>query len=210
MGEDRSTWHLGYEAIYDYLERSLGGQARLEAERHIQNCAECAHRLRETQVLFAQIAKVAVPPLHTDLAPRVVASLRAARKSAGRWRWVLAGQAAAATAALAALGVYLQRWIEQALVDPSFLAVRHAGAQLLADVSGWLVPFLDFVPSFPTRLAPLRLPMPHFRAPVSGWAALAGTALLLGLVGNALLLRAPGGAVPTRADPGNGSTPPGR
>jgi hypothetical protein len=205
-----STWHLGDEAIYDYMERSLGGQARIEAERHVQSCPECARRLLEAQALFAQIASVTAPRLATDLAPGVVASLRTARKTSVRWRWVLAGQAAAATAALAALGVNLHRWLDQALRDPAFLAVRQAGAQLLADVSGWLAPFLDLVPSSPMRMAPLRLSLPHLQGPVSAWAALAGTALLLGLLGNALLLRSPGGVVPTMADRGNGAPAPGR
>jgi len=210
MHDHPSTWHLGDEAIYDYLDRSLGGQARIEVERHVQSCPECALRLREAQALFAQIASVAAPRLVTDLAPGVVASLQAARKASVRWRWVLAGQVAAATAALAALGVHLQRWVEQVLHDPAFAAVRQAGALLLADVSGWLAPFLDLVPSSPMRIAPLRLSLPHLQGPVSGWAALAGTALLLGVLGNALLLRSPGGVVPTKADRGNGAAAPGR
>ena len=210
MHDHPSTWHLGDEAIYDYLDRSLGGQARIEAERHVQSCPECALRLREAQALFAQIASMPAPRLATDLAPGVVASLQAARKASVRWRWVLAGQAAAAIAALAALGVYLQRWVEQVLHDPAFVAVRQAGALLLADVSGWLAPFLDLVPSSPMRMAPLRLSLPHLQGPVSGWAALAGTALLLGVLGNALLLRSPGGVVPTMADRGNGAAAPGR
>ncbi len=210
MLDHRSTWHLGDEAIYDYLDRSLGGQARIEAERHVQSCPECALRLREAQALFAQIASMTAPRLATDLAPGVVASLQAARKASVRWRWVLAGQAAAAIAALAALGAYLQRWVDPVLHDPAFVAVRQAGALLLADVSGWLAPFLDLVPSSPMRMAPLRLSLPHLQGPVSGWAALAGTALLLGLLGNALLLRSPRGVVPTMTDRGNGAAAPGR
>jgi hypothetical protein len=205
MDDDRSSWHLGDEAIYDYLERSLSDQAMVEAHRHQEACLECARRLRDARLLFDQIADLAAPPLDTDLAPKVVASLKAARSSAVRWRWVLAGQAATATIALAALGIHLERWIGQATRDPAFRAIRQAGAQLLVDVSGWLAPFLDFVPSSALRLAPLRLSLPHLQAPPSAWAALVGTALLLGVLGNTLLLRSPRGAVPTVTDHGNGT-----
>ena len=210
MGDHRSTWHLGNEAVYDYLERSLSGAAMIEAQRHLQGCPECDRRLREARALFAQIADLAAPPLEADLAPKVVASLKTARRSAVRWRWVLGGQAGAATVALAALGGYLQQSMERALHDPAFLAIRQTGAQLLVEVSGWLAPFLDFVPAFPMRLVPLRLPLPHLQGPASGWAALAATALLLGLLGNVLLLRSPGGAIPTMAERRTGTATSGR
>ena len=203
MTDHRSPWHIGDEAIYDRLDRSLSAQAMADIDRHVQGCPECARRMREARALFRRLADLSAPPLEADLAPRVIHSLLAARGSAVRWRWVLAGQAAAAAVALAALSAHLESWIMQALRDPAFMAVRQAGTQFLAESSAWLAPFLDLVPSLPTRLAPIRLPLPHLEGPEYGWAALAGSALLLGLLGNLLLLRAPGGAVRSVAEHGN-------
>lgn len=210
MIEHRSTWHLGQEAIYDYLDRSLDAQAMAEAQRHVQGCPECAARMREARVLFGRLLDLETPSLQVDLAPKVIASLVAARRSAVRWRWVLAGQAIAAIVALAALGPHLEDWIGRALHDPTFLAARQAGSHLLADFSVWLAPFLDLIPSLPTRLAPMRLPLPHLEGPAVGWGMLAGSAVLLGLLGNALLLRAPRGAVSPLAEPGNRAAGEGR
>jgi hypothetical protein len=202
MTDPRSTWHIGHQAIYEFLDRSLGAQAMGEVERHVQGCPECALRLREARALFGRLADPEMPSLKADLAPRVISSLLAARRSALRWRWVLAGQAIAAVIALGALGVRLEGWILRALHDPALLAVQRAGSQVLAEFSTWLAPFLDLIPSLPVRLAPMRLSLPHLEGPAAGWGVLAGSALLLGLLGNALLLRDPGGAVSSLAEHG--------
>lgn len=210
MNDQQSTWHIGHEAIYDYLDRTLGAQAMAEIDRHVQHCAQCARAMQEARVLFEGLPTLGTPPLQADLAPRVITSLLAARRSAVRWRWVLAGQAAAAVVGLAALGVRLEEWLVQALHDPVLVAVRQAGPRFLAELSAWLAPFLALIPSLHTRLAPLRLPLPHLDGPAAGWAVLAGSALLLGVLGNSLLLRPPGGAVPSVAGHANGPAGDGR
>jgi hypothetical protein len=197
MIDHRSTWHIGHEALYDYLDRSLDARAMADVERHVRGCPECATRLHEARALFGRLAEMETPSLQADLAPQVISSLMAARRSTVRWRWVLAGQTIAAVSALAVLGAHLEDWIMQALRDPALQAVRQSGTQLLAEVSVWITPFLDLIPSLPTRLAPMRLPLPQLDGPAAGWGLLAGSAVLLGLMGNALLLRAPRGAVPS-------------
>jgi hypothetical protein len=170
----------------------------------------CARNAREARTLFEGLPNLETPPLQVDLTPRVITSLLAARRTAVRWRWVLAGQAAAAVVGLAALGVRLEEWLVRALQDPALAAIRQAGPRFLAELSGWLAPFLDFVPSLPTRLAPLRLPLPQLDGPAAGWGVLAVSALLLGVLGNALLLRHSEGAVPSVAGHGNGRSGDGR
>ncbi len=199
MIDHRSTWHIGQEAIYDYLDRSLGDPAMAEVQRHMQSCPECAVRLREARVLFGQLSDLDTPSLQADLAPKVIASLLAARSNSVRWGWVLAGQAVAAIVALAALGVHLEGWIMGALRDPMLQAVRQTGSQLLAEFSVWLAPFVDLIPTLPTRLGPLRLSLAHLEGPALWWGVLAGSALLLGVLGNAWLLRIPSGAVSSNA-----------
>ena len=205
MNDQQSTWHIGHGAIYEYLDRTLGAQAMAEIDRHVQRCAQCARAMREARALFEGLPTLDTPPLQTDLSPRVMSSLLAARKSAVRWRWVLAGQAAAAVVGLAALGVHLEGWLTQALGDPALGAVRQMGTRFLAELATWLAPFLDLIPSLPTRLGPIRLPLPHLDGPAAVWGVLAGSALLLGVLGNALLLRSPGGAIPSVAGHGNGN-----
>ncbi len=195
MVDHRSTWHIGHEALYDYLDRSLNAQAMAEVERHVQSCTDCARRLAEARALFGRLADFETPSLQADLAPQVISSLMAARRGAVRWRWVLAGQAIAAAVALATLGDHLESWILRALRDPALQVVRQTGSELLAELSVWLAPFVDLIPSLPTRLSPIRLSLPHLDGPAFGWGVLAGSALLLGVLGNAFLLRIPSDAV---------------
>jgi len=210
MHDQQTTWHIGHQAIYDYLDHSLAAQAVAEIDRHVERCAPCARAMREARTLFEGLPNLETPPLQVDLTPRVITSLLAARRSAVRWRWVLAGQAAAAVVGLAALGVRLEEWLVRLLQDPALAAIRQAGSRFLAELSGWLAPFLDLVPTLPTRLAPMHLPLPHLDGPAAGWSVLAGIALLLGVLGNALLLRPPDGAVPSVAGHGNGRSGDGR
>jgi anti-sigma factor RsiW len=197
MIDHRSTWHIGHEALYDYLDRSLDAQATAEVELHVRGCPECATRLREARALFGRLADLETPALQVDLAPQVLLSLVTARRSAVRWRWVLAGQAIVAVCTLVVLGAHVEDWIMQALRDPALQAVRQSGIQLLAEFSVWITPILDLIPSLPTRLAPMRLPLPQLDGPAAGWGLLACSAVVLGLMGNALLLRAPRVAVPS-------------
>jgi Putative zinc-finger len=186
---DREHWHLSEEAVYDFVDGALGPAAIAEAERHLRSCPACARLLRRAESLFARLETTDLPRLDRDLAPSVIARLHAARASSVGWRWVLAAEAAAAVVAFAALSARLERWAEALLVHPAFVAMRQDGVRLVAEASAWLAPFLDFIPSYPSRLASMRLAIPHLEGPVQGWVGLAAVALLLGLVGNALLLR---------------------
>jgi anti-sigma factor RsiW len=197
MIDHRSSWHIGHEALYDYLDRSLDAQATAELERHVRGCPECDTRLREARALFGRLADLETPSLQADLAPHVISSLMAVRRSAVRWRWVLAGQAIAAVSTLVLLSAHLEDWIMQALRDPALQAVRQSGIQLLAEFSVWITPILDLMPSLPARLAPMRLPLPQLDGPAAGWGLLACSSVVLGLMGNALLLRAPRVAIPS-------------
>jgi len=210
MNDQQSTWHIGPEAVYDYFDHKLAAQAMTEIDRHVQRCAMCARAMQEARTLFEGLPNLETPPLQVDLTPRVITGLLAARRNAVRWRWVLAGQAAAAVVGFAALGVRLEEWLVRALQDPALVAIRQAGPRFLAELSGWLAPFLDLIPTLPTRLAPMRLHWPQLEGPAAGWGVLAGSALLLGVLGNALLLRPPDGAVAPVAGHGNGRSGDGR
>ena len=192
---DRRQWHLSEEAVYDFVDHRLSPVATAEAERHMQSCPECARLLRRAKLLFARLEAAAPPRLDRDLAPGVVASLQAARASSLRWRWILAAEAVAASAAFAALSFHLERWVDALLSHPAYLALRQHGLRLVAELAAWLAPFLNFIPSYPSRLASIRITLPHLDGPVQGWVGLAVAALALGLVGNALLLRASNGVV---------------
>jgi len=192
---DRAQWHLSEEAVYDFVDGGLGPVARTEAERHLRSCPECARLLRRAELLFARLETAEPPRLDRDLAPGVVANLQAARTSSMRWRWALAAEAAAAVVAFAALSFRLHSWIDALLVHPGFLTLRDNGLRLVAEASAWLAPFVSFIPSYPSRLASMRIALPHLEGPVQWWGALAVTALLLGLVGNALLLRSSNGVI---------------
>jgi hypothetical protein len=186
---DREYWHLSEEAVYDFVDGTLGPVAMTEAERHLRSCPECARLVRRAESLFARLETADPPRLDRDLAPGVVASLHAGRAGNMRWRSVLAAEAVAAAVAFAALGFRLERWVEALLVHPAFVAARQNGLRLVAEASAWVAPFLDFIPSYPSRLASMRIAIPHLEGPVQGWLGLAVAALLLGLVGNTLLLR---------------------
>jgi hypothetical protein len=186
---DREHWHLSEEAVYDFVDGALGPAAMAEAGRHLRSCPECARLLRRAESLFARLETADPPRLDRDLAPGVVASLHAARASNMRWRWVVAAEAVAAVVAFAALSFRLGPWVEALRVQPAFVAARQNGLRLTAEASAWMAPFLDFIPSYPSRLASMRIAIPHLEGPVQAWVGLAVAALLLGLVGNALLLR---------------------
>jgi anti-sigma factor RsiW len=204
MDSRTPIWHLGDEAVYDYVDRALSSAAMTEAERHVLTCPECARRVRQVELLFARLETLDSPRLDRDLAPGVVVGLQAARKRSVRWHWVLAAQASTAIVALAALGFNLDRWVNALLNDPAYLALRQSGLRLVAEASAWLTPFLAIIPSLPTRLAAIRISLPHLEGPVQGWAGLAVVALLLGLVGNAVLLRLADGVVSHAEEGGNG------
>ena len=203
----RAPRHLSEGAVYDFVDRSLSPEAMIEAERHLRSCPECARQVRRAELLFARLEKAESPRLVRDLAPGVVAGLHAARKSRARLRWVLAAEAVAAIVVLAALSLQLQHWIEVLRMDPGYVALRQHGLQFVAEASSWLAPFLDFVPSFPARLAPIRIAVPHLGGPMAGWVGLALAALALGLVGNALLLRSGNGVIENAAGEGEGASP---
>jgi hypothetical protein len=190
---DRGLWHPSEEAIYDLADHALSPEAMIEAQEHVRACPECTRSLRRAEALYARLEQAGAPRLDRDLAPLVVANLQSARTNRARWGWVLAAEAVAATVALAAFGIRLEHWIHALPIDPGHLALRPQGLRLLAEVSSWLAPLLDLIPSFPARLAPVRVALPNLEGPPEGWAGLAAAAMLLGLVGNALLLRTSNG-----------------
>ena len=192
---DRELWHLSEEAVYDFVDRRLSPVARIEAERHLRSCPECTRLLRRAELLFSQMELVDPPQLDRDLAPGVVANLQAARTSSVRFRLVLAAQAVAATAAFAALSLRMESWFSALLTHPAYLALREHSLRLVAEATAWIAPFLNFIPSYPSRLASMRVTIPHLDGPVQGWVGLAAAALVLGLVGNALLLRSANGVI---------------
>jgi anti-sigma factor RsiW len=200
---DREQWHLSEEAVYDFVDRRLSPVARIEAERHLRSCPECARQLRCAELLFVRLETADRPRLDRDLAPGVVANLQAARTSSRRLRWVLAAQAIGAAVTLVALGVSLERWVNALLIDPAYVTLRQYGLRLFAEASAWLAPFLEFIPSFPARLAPMRVALPHLDGSVQAWMGLAVAALALGLLGNALLLRSSNGPVEKAAGGAN-------
>ena len=207
----RAQRHLSEETVYDFVDRTLSPEAIIEAKRHLRACPECARQLQRAELLFSRLEKAESPRLDRDLAPGVLAGLHAAHKSRARLRWVLAAEGVTAIVVLAALSLHLQQWIEALRVDPGYVALRQHGLQFVAEASSWLAPFLDFVPSFPARLAPIRIAVPHLGGPMEGWVGLAVAALALGLVGNALLLRSGNGVVEAAAGEGDGaSANPGR
>ena len=190
---DRERWHLSEEAVYEFLDGALSPVAMTEAERHLRSCPECARLQRRAELLFARLEAADPPRLDRDLAPGVVANLQSVRTSSVRLRWVLAAEAAAAAVAFAALSMRLERWLDALLVDPAYVTLREHGTRLVAEASAWLAPILTFIPTLPSRLAPIRVTIPHLEGPVQGWVGLAAAALALGLVGNAVLLRSANG-----------------
>lgn len=192
---DREQWHLSEEAVYDFVDRRLSPAARIEAERHLRACPDCTRLLWRAELLLTRLELIDPPQLDRDLAPGVVANLQTARTSSVRFRLVLAAQAVAATMAFAALSLRVESWFDALLTHPAYVALRQHGLQLVAEATGWITPFLNFIPSYPSRLASMRVTLPHLDGPVQGWVGLAAAALALGLVGNALLLRAANGLV---------------
>jgi hypothetical protein len=168
---------------HDFLDRSSTLRRR-PVERHVRAVRVCCQAA--STGLYSDVSRTGDTSLQADLAPHVVSSLMAARRSAVRWRWVLAGQAIAAVSTLMLLGAHLEDWIMQALRDPALQAVRQSGIQLLAEFSVWITPILDLIPSLPTRLAPMRLPLPQLDGPAAGWGLLACSAIVLGLMRRAV------------------------
>jgi hypothetical protein len=190
---DREPWHLSDEAVYDYLDRILSPSAMADAARHLRSCPECAGRLRRATLLFSRIESAEVPGPARDFSAGVVASLQAARMSRRRWSWILLAEASAAAAALMALSLRLEGWFDALLHHSAYQSLREHGLRLMAEGRAWLAPFFGLVPASASRLASVRIVVPHLEGPVLGWAGLAVAALTLGLVGNMLLLHAANG-----------------
>lgn len=193
---DRPERHLSEDAIFDLLDGALPPEARRDAERHLRGCPDCAKSARRARSLFARLEKAAAPHLDRDLAPEILARLRAKHAGSGALNRILAAEAALGIAALAALGLQIGRWIEVLQTSPAYVGLREHALQLAAELVSWLAPFLQLVPTFPARFTPIRIEVPHLGGPLLGWAGLAAAALALGVVGNALLLRSPDGAAP--------------
>jgi hypothetical protein len=208
---DREQWHLSEEAVYDFVDRRLSPAARIEAERHLRACPDCTRLLRRAELLLTQLESIDPPQLDRDLAPGVVANLQTARTSSVRFRLVLAAQAVAATMAFAALSLRVESWFNALLTHSAYATLRQHSLRLVAEATAWIAPFLNFIPSYPSRLASMRVTIPHLDGPVQGWVGLAAAALVLGLVGNALLLRSAKGVVEkTVGGADDSAAPPGR
>ncbi|MGA9531395.1 MAG: zf-HC2 domain-containing protein [Anaerolineales bacterium] len=97
------TSHLKHDELHAYLDGELDESTQLVAESHLEVCADCRNQLQSLRNLFADIESVPDEPLGNDLAPAVVASLRARQQDSRRLRWLGAVEFAAGLLTLAAI-----------------------------------------------------------------------------------------------------------
>ena len=202
---DRQERHLSEEAIFDLLDGALTPEVRRKAERHLRGCPDCVQSVRRARSLFSCLEEAAEPSLDRDLAPEILARLRAKQAGSGALSRMLAAEAVLAIAALAAFGLQIGRGIEALQASPAYVALREHALQLAAELVSWGAPILHLMPSFPARLTSIRIEVPHLGGPLLGWVGLAAAALALGVVGNALLLRSPHGPAPDTVGTRRGS-----
>lgn len=181
--------HLDESTLNEWLDEALPAAERAAAAAHLAGCPECAARLAELRLVFAQLEALPEVPLARDLTPTVLGRLPArATPALGRgWPWALALQTALAVGVLllAAPAVDLAgpaglatTWAQglaagwaglSAQTQTDLAAAWQAGAQLLNDARALGAPLGEW--------------------PAAAWSA--GLALLglLWLAGNGLALR---------------------
>src|SRR5437867_695761 len=71
-----SNAHLEDTLLNEYLDEALEPSARTEVETHLAHCADCASRLMELRMLFADLESLPDLRLARDLAPGVLAAAR--------------------------------------------------------------------------------------------------------------------------------------
>lgn len=67
--------HLSDETLNEYLDNVLAAADLSEAESHFAVCPECAGRLSELSILFAELDLLPEQTLEIDLVPRVLSRL---------------------------------------------------------------------------------------------------------------------------------------
>jgi anti-sigma factor RsiW len=173
--------HLSDDTLNELLDEALAPQPRAAVERHLAGCADCAVRLADLRVLFAELAALPEEGLETDLTPLVVSRLKPRSSALPRpVRWLAVLQAAGlvlagilgwqtAAARLQAFTLPpLPAWSAEKMLD-----LLSSVFSPPADLTGWL------------RLP--GVPIPALDLPTATLAVCAAGLLLLWLLGNSLL-----------------------
>lgn len=95
--------HLSEDQLYAYIDRELAESSRRRVEAHLEACPACQERVSELTSLFADIESVPDEPLGRDLAPDVVAAVRARQRESDLLTRVAGAEALVAAAITAAV-----------------------------------------------------------------------------------------------------------
>lgn len=95
--------HLSEDQLYAYIDRELAESSRRRVEAHLEACPACQERVSELTSLFADIESVPDEPLGRDLAPYVVAGVRARQRESALLTRVAGAEALVAAAITAAV-----------------------------------------------------------------------------------------------------------
>lgn len=166
--------HLSDETLNEILDHALAPSQRAGVESHLAGCPECAARLDELRVLFAEIDSLPDLALNVDFAPAIIARLEQNAPIPRPVRWLTLAQALGAILA-GILAWPLVETIIQSLKLPSLAEI------LTGATSSWLQASAD-----------LRLPELAFQAPSLGL-DLTSTSLTIAIVSVSVLWLAANG-----------------
>lgn len=184
--------HLDEITLNEYLDHALDKSARVEAESHLQTCANCRAKLEELRMLFTELEELPEACLEHDLTSAVLAHLPR-EKPVKTWTWTrtLAAQLGVVVGFVLWLGmqiVPLMHIPQLGLPKLPTIEVQSLFVRLLSvkfPIPEFRFPVLDFqLPGFS-----FQLPTLDIQPPTTLITVLALSALILWVVGNAILLR---------------------
>ena len=191
MCSDQSN-HLTDELLNEYLDGELSSEACVDVQQHLDDCSDCAMRMRDWSLLFAEIEQLPDLEQVMDFVPGVLAKLTDHGSRRSGTFWLMVGQSTLALLMMVygwlQLSVYLpieriQSWFAfplqalDGLIDNLFVALRDAISQFLA----WSPSSSDLIATVP-------------QIPIGGtlYIYLGIMLIMLWIIGNHYLLRVNG------------------
>lgn len=146
MYSDHSN-HLADELLHEYLDGELSSETSEVVRLHLDDCNDCAARLRKWSLLFVEIEQVPDMEQAVDFTPGVLAKLTNQGSRRSGFFWLMVGQSALAILMMVygwlQLSVYfpaeqIRNWLAippralNGLIDKFVISLREALSQFLA------------------------------------------------------------------------------
>lgn len=197
MYSDRSN-HLADELLNEYLDGELTIDAREVVQQHLNDCSECALRMRNWSLLIVEIEQLPDLEQAMDFVPQVLGQLLGRESRSSGAPWLMVGQLALA------LLLMVYGWLQLSILFPAELirswlsyplqALNGMFDNLIIALSDALSQFSAWSPSSRDLLATVP------KVPIDGtpYAYLGLMLLVLWIIGNHYLLRINGHAEDAR------------